>query len=98
MDTLKSDLDLLENLSKKISDLIYNNEYSEIPEIDNQRQSLIKKIKESETHKRLIKQRVGQLIEKNVAIVRATEKKLHRLKKNQSKFNNRFKAYAFNKK
>ena len=26
MDNLNSDLDLLENLSKKISDLIYNNE------------------------------------------------------------------------
>ena len=98
MDTLKSDLDLLENLSKKISDLIYNNEYSDIPEIDNQRRSLIKKIQDSETHKRLIKQRVGKLIEKNDAIVRVTEKKLHRLKKNHSRFNNRFRAYASNRK
>ena len=98
MDTLKSDLDLLESLSKKISDLIYNNEYSEIPEIDSQRQSLIKKIKENETHKRLIKQRVGQLIENNVALVRAIEKKLHGLKKSHFKFSNRIKAYASNKK
>ena len=30
MDTLNSDLDLLEKLSKKISDLIYNNEFSKI--------------------------------------------------------------------
>ena len=97
MDTLKSDLDLLENLSKKISDLIYNNEYSEIPEIDNQRRSLIKKIKESEIQKRVIKQRVSQLIEKNIAMVKATEKKLHNLKINHSKFNNRFKAYASNR-
>ena len=46
MDKLNSDLDLLENLSKKISDLIYNNQYSEISKIDKQRQILINKIKE----------------------------------------------------
>ena len=46
MDSINSDLDLLENLSKKISDLLYNNEFSKISEIDIQRKALIKKIKD----------------------------------------------------
>ena len=55
MDNLNSDLDLLENLSKKISDLIYNNEFSQISFIDAQRRALIKKIIESENKKNAIK-------------------------------------------
>ena len=43
MDTFNSDLDLLENLSKKISDLIYNNEFSQISILDAQRKLLIEK-------------------------------------------------------
>ena len=44
MDDLKVDLDKLEDLSKKISDLIYNNEFSQISFIDSQRRALIEKI------------------------------------------------------
>ena len=44
MDNLNSDLDLLENLSKKISDLIYNNEFNQISFLDAQRRLLIEKI------------------------------------------------------
>ena len=44
MSNLNSDLDLLENLSKKISDLIYNNKYSQISFLDAQRRILIKKL------------------------------------------------------
>ena len=51
MDNLHSDLDLLENLSKKISDLIYNNEFTQISFLDAQRRLLIEKIKESEIKK-----------------------------------------------
>ena len=47
MDNLNKDLNLLENLSKKISDLLYNNEFSQITVIDNQRKALIKKITEN---------------------------------------------------
>ncbi len=96
MDTLNSDLELLESLSKKISDLIYINQFSKIPEIDNQRKALIKKIKDSEINKKVIKQRIGTLVDNNVAMVRTTEKKLKTLSKNHHKFNNRFKAYSIN--
>ena len=77
MDSINSDLDLLENLSKKISDLLYNNEFSKISEIDIQRKALIKKIKESQLKKNNIKARISKLLENNNSMVRSTEKKIH---------------------
>ena len=97
MDSLNSDLDLLENLSKKISDLLYNNEFAEVSDIDAQRKALIKKIKDSETQKKNIKERVSKLVQKNVAMIKATEAKLYKLSKDHNKFNKRLKAYSFNK-
>ena len=94
MDNLNSDLDLLENLSKKISDLIYNNEFSQISFIDAQRRSLIKKIIESESKKNAIKKRIGKLLENNIENIKATEIKLQNLSKNHNKFNKRLKAYS----
>ena len=96
MDTLNSDLDLLENLSKKISDLIYNNEFTQISVLDAQRKLLIEKIKESEIKKNNIKNRIGKLLENNLENIKATEKKLQNLSKNHSKFNKRLKAYSVN--
>ena len=97
MDNINSDLDLLENLSKKISDLLYNNKFSEISDIDYQRKELIKKIKESQLQKKVIKARIGQLVANNIAMIDATEKKLQKLSENHNKFNKRLKAYSFNK-
>ena len=97
MDSINSDLDLLESLSKKISDLLYNNKFSEISDIDYQRKELIKKIKESQLQKKVIKARIGQLVENNIAMIDATEKKLQKLSENHNKFNKRLKAYSFNK-
>ena len=97
MDSINSDLDLLENLSKKISDLLYNNEFSQISEIDIQRKELIKKIKESQLNKNNIKVRITKLLENNNSMVRSTEKKLSKLSKNHNDFNKRLKAYSFNK-
>ena len=97
MDSLNSDLDLLENLSKKISDLIYNNEFSQVSFIDAQRRALIKKIKESESQKTIIKKRIGKLLENNTQNVKDVENKLLQMSKNHNKFNKRLKAYSFNK-
>ena len=97
MDSLNRDLDLLENLSKKISDLIYNNDFSQIPLIDSQRRALIKKIKESEIQKNNIKKKIGKLVERNVENIRDAEKKLQILSKNHNKYNHRLKAYSFSK-
>ena len=97
MGSINNDLDLLENLSKQISDLLYNNEFSKVSEIDSQRIALIKKIKENETHKNIVKQRIVNLVENNTALIEKTEKKLQNLSKNHNKFNKRLKAYSFNK-
>ena len=96
MDTLNSDLDLLENLSKKISDLIYNNQFTQISLLDAQRKLLIEKIKESEIKKNQIQKRIGKLLENNLENIKATEKKLQNLSRNHSKFNKRLKAYSMN--
>ena len=97
MDSINSDLDLLENLSKKISDLLYNNEFSKISEIDIQRKALIKKIKDSKLKKNNIKARISKLLANNNSMVRSTEKKLYKLSKDHNDFNKRLKAYSFNK-
>ncbi len=94
MDSLHSDLDLLENLSKKISDLIYNNEFTQISLLDAQRRLLIEKIKEGEIKKGNIKKRIGKLIDNNLENIKFTEKKLQNLSKNHNKFNKRLKAYS----
>ena len=97
MDSINSDLDLLENLSKKISDLLYNNEFSKVSEIDIQRKALIKKIKDSQLKKNNIKARISKLLDNNNSMVRSTEKKLYKLSKDHNDFNKRLKAYSFNK-
>ena len=76
MNSLNSDLDLLENLSKKISDLIYNNEFTQISFLDAQRRSLIEKIKKSEIKKNHIRKRIETLVENNLENIKSTEKKI----------------------
>ena len=97
MDSINSDLDLLENLSKKISDLIYNNKFNQISEIDVQRKALIKKIMESESKRNKIKERISKLVKNNTSMIEASEAKLKKLSKNHNKFSKRLKAYSFNK-
>ena len=97
MSSLNSDLDLLENLSKKISDLIYNNEFSKISLIDAQRRKLIEKIKKNEINKNKIKKRIENLVENNIENIKNTEIKLQTLSRNHNKFNKRLKAYSLNK-
>ena len=94
MNDLNSNLNLLENLSKKISDLLYNNEFSRITEIDNQRKAIIKKIKESHIRKNQIKTRIAKLSENNLIMINDVEKKFHKLSKTQNKFEKRIKAYS----
>ena len=97
MDTINSDLQLLENLSKKISDLIYSNKFKQISELDEQRKKIIRKIEKSQAKEIEIKSRIRHLAEKNSKMIQATEKKLQVLQKNHNKFNKRLKAYSFNK-
>ena len=97
MDNFHCDLNLLESLSKKISDLLYVNEYSRIEEIDLQRKALIKKIRENNLNKSIIKGRIEKLVQNNIAMIEVTEKKLNKLSKSHNKFNKRLKAYSLNR-
>ena len=97
MDNFNADLDLLENLSKKISDLIYNNEFSQIAYLDAQRRTLIEKISKTEIQKTFIKKRIERIVENNVENIKITEDKLKKLTKNHNKFKKRLKAYSFSK-
>ena len=97
MSNLTSDLNLLEDLSKQISDLIYNNQFADIPKIDAQRKLLIKKIKYSKSQNNDIKKRIENLVEKNIENVKKTELSLKTLSRNHNKFNKRLKAYSLNK-
>ena len=94
MDSINEDLDLLENLSKRISDLIYNNEFSQISLVDAQRRAIIEKVKKNDIEKIAIKKRIGKIIEKNVENIKITEEKLKKLSKNHNKINKRLKAYS----
>ena len=94
MNTINEDLDLLENLSKRISDLIHNNEFSQISLVDAQRRAIIEKVKKNDIEKIAIKKRIGNIIEKNVENIKITEEKLKKLSKNHNKINKRLKAYS----
>ena len=97
MDSINSDLDLLENLSKKISDLIYNNKFNQISIIDAQRRAIIEKIKARESQNNDAKERIRNLVQNNLVNIKSTEKKLQSLSENHNKFKKRFKAYSYNR-
>ena len=97
MNDFESELTLLENLSKKISDLIYNNQFTQITQIDKQRQAIIEKIKNSEKSHLQIESRISDLIINNNEMLKNTENKLNKLKRDHEKFNKRLKAYSLSK-
>ena len=97
MNDFESELTLLENLSKKISDLIYNNQFTKISQIDKQRQAIIEKIKNSEKSHLQIESRISDLIINNNEMLKNTENKLNKLKRDHEKFNKRLKAYSLSK-
>jgi hypothetical protein len=93
MDNIISNFTILETLSKQISDLIYNNNYDKVYELDLMRQSIIKDIIKEKSHDHNIKNILKNLITQNESLIFYSESNLENLKKNQSKFNKRLKAY-----
>lgn len=93
MDNIISNFTTLEMLSKQISDLIYNNNYDKVYELDLMRQSIIKNIIKEKSHDHNIKNILKNLITQNESLIFYSESNLENLKKNQSKFNKRLKAY-----
>ena len=97
MTSLAKDLDLLESLSKKISDLIFEGDFSFIPEIDSQRQKIIKKIIDNNLIDFNFSPRVRKIIENNNKLINFTEAKIAQSSKKRNIFNKRLKAYSHNR-
>ena len=88
-----NDLNQIENLSKKISDLINLGNYSQIEDLDRTRLELIKNFKDKNNKNFQIL--VKKLSLKNTENISQIESKLISLKDEKSKFIKRFKAYNY---
>ena len=83
----------IENISKKISDLVNNGQFKKIDELNQTRLDLIKnfKIKSDENFRTIVR-----IIRKeNVENIKKIELKLNKEKEERSKFIKRFKAYNY---
>jgi hypothetical protein len=89
----KDDLLQLEMLSKKISDLIYSNDYEKIIELDIQRKKIIKKIIKNEDSS-ISKNKVINMINNNTQLIEKVEDKMNALSSNHNKFSKRLQFYS----
>ena len=87
-----SDIEKLEVLSKEISDLIFNNKYQKVEQLDLKRKGLIENIVIENNNQSRIK--LLEIIKSNQTLIIQTEKNITNLKLERSKFDNRFKAYS----
>ena len=97
MTNFSKDLDLLESLSKNISDLIHEGDFSIIPKIDTQRQKIIKKIIDNNLIEFNLSPRVSKLIEDNDKLINLTEIRMAQSSKKRNILNKRLKAYSYNR-
>lgn len=81
----------LEEISYKISDLINNSKFEEIPKLDKRRNSIIEVIYKSNTKD--YSDRILKLINQNLQNIKDTESLLKKQKLNQNKYLNRIMAY-----
>ena len=88
-----SDLMQIENISKKISDLINSGDYRQIEALDKTRLDLIKNFKDK-TNKNF-QTLIIDISKKNNNDINQIEHKLISLKDEKSKFIKRFKAYNY---
>ena len=89
----KDDLLQLELLSKKISDLIYSNDYEKIIELDIERKKIIKKIIKNEDSS-ISKNKVINMINNNTQLIEKVEDKMNALSSNHNKFSKRLQFYS----
>ena len=89
--SLEKNLLDLEEISHKISDLINENQFHEILDLDIKRNEIIKKIYNN--HNNNFSDKIYSLIKKNNKNVRKTEAKIIELQKNRNKFFKRLNAY-----
>ena len=95
IETYKDDLDTLEALSIKISDLINKNKFEKIVELDLQRKKIINRI--SQLHKSLPKNKIKNVIQLNNVSISQIEEKIIKLNLTNNKLKKRIKFYSQNK-
>ena len=82
--SFKNDLKQLEFLSKQISDLISNNNFEKILDLDLERKNIINKIKNLDSSS--YKNKINEIININKLSIETTELKMRHLVSNHSKF------------
>jgi len=97
IDNINSDLVILENLSKQISDLIHENSFKKILELDSLRQTIIQNIQSNFISDAEAKDKVNSIIKENELMISISEKKLKDLNSKHNKFNKRLQAYSNSK-
>ncbi len=90
-DIVEKNLIELEEISYKISDLINNSKFEDIPKLDKRRNSIIEVIYKSNTKD--YSDRILKLINQNLQNIKDTESHLKNQKSNQNKYLNRIMAY-----
>ena len=90
-DIVEKNLIELEEISYKISDLINNSKFEEIPKLDKRRNSIIDVIYKSNTKD--YSDRILKLINQNLQNIKDTESHLKKQKFNQNKYLKRILAY-----
>ena len=90
-DIVEKNLIELEEISYKISDLINNSKFEDIPKLDKRRNSIIEVIYKSNTKD--YSDRILKLINQNLKNIKDTESHLKKQKFNQNKYLNRILAY-----
>ena len=88
----KNDLKQLEFLSKQISDLISNNNFEKILDLDLERKNIINKIRNLDSSS--YKNKINEIININNLSIESAELKMRHLVSNHSKFSKRFKFYS----
>ena len=90
-DIVEKNLIELEEISYKISDLINNSKFEDIPELDKKRNSIIEVIYKNNTKD--YSDRILKLINQNLQNIKDTELCIKSQKINQKKYLNRILAY-----
>ena len=90
-DIVEKNLIELEEISYKISDLINNSKFENIPELDKKRNSIIEVIYKNNTKD--YSDRILKLINQNLQNIKDTELRIKSQKINQKKYLNRILAY-----
>ena len=91
----EEDLKKLESLSIQISDLINNNDYEKILELDIHRKKIINEISKSPHSSS--KNRISKVINLNTKAIRDLETEIVQLNTNHNKFQKRIKFYSLSK-